>query len=491
MAKTGNTKDIVVRFTGENLLGSTVQGVKRQIGEAARAALSVEKQHQTQRFELIRQSEERALRLRQFYARKQEQQERAQQARMAQWSRVGKKAFGGFGVGATVAGSVFGDSGTGRIAGAVGNIAGGAALGGMAGGPWGAAIGATVAALGELASQLRDSSKNAKDFTEAMRTSRQAFMQGANQKTLNLLEPFRESQKQLLGRDTAPGDRVPLFGGLFSGVGGNRFQRSESFRRAIGQAEHARSKIQQSIDPKVLDADIARITAELVEKEREKRGGTLSSRWGLKDDTQEVIQKARFQARQSVLRQRERARRDLKNLEPDIGELRFRRRLEGGVNIGADVVSGFGASAAQAPGWLGGLIGNKTAGLRHSVGQFVENFQRNAGIMQETASPAEQIRNQMATLKGQLASGQINQEAFNRSRRQLYLGGIGQLGGTETNAPGLAATTGRFITRGPEQKQAEELSAFRREQKEAQREVNRNLLAILREMRDSGDAGGT
>jgi hypothetical protein len=112
------------------------------------------------RFEMIRKSEEKALKLRQFHERK-----AAESAQGGfKFGGVAKKAFGAAGLAAGFASDALGaDSATGKAMGAIGNIGGAAAMGGMVGGPFGAAVFGGAAALKEFTTAINDAEKKVRE----------------------------------------------------------------------------------------------------------------------------------------------------------------------------------------------------------------------------------------------------------------------------------------------------------------------------------------
>jgi hypothetical protein len=323
--------------------GSVAEAMNAQIARAHR-----------NRFEIIRNSEERALRMRQFYARKEAQLEQQRAMQWAPWMRAGKKAMGGASVGALAGLLGGGDASSPVSAGA--SILGGAAAGGMMGGAPGAAVGGTIAALIELQQELKRTANAAKEFSQAVLKKGQEFTRTENQKILDSLSPFRETQKQLYGRDAAPGDETPFLGGIFGMTGGGRFQREKLFTRGLAQAAATQAKIEQELSPEFTNAAISRLTAELVEEERVKRGGKLTSNFGFTDDTQAVTDEARIEATRRVTARNERLLRDSKHISGEQASLQSRRWRERSVAIGVDFLSNLDAGSglgAVVPGPLG------------------------------------------------------------------------------------------------------------------------------------------
>lgn len=210
----GNSKDVVIRFTGQNLVGPVIQGLQKQLNDLATSSRkgggminltgSVGDALDAQA-KLIRQQKEftQWIRTQARQGPSTEDVARRAIARRDKWmevflnpdeaargwvrygsssevafGRAGKaatnyagavkKAFAGLGL----AGGLIGDSiggTTGRAIGAVGNISGQAALGSMVGGPWGAAIFGSVAALKEFKGALDDAAatvRNAGQFRD-------------------------------------------------------------------------------------------------------------------------------------------------------------------------------------------------------------------------------------------------------------------------------------------------------------------------------------
>jgi hypothetical protein len=149
------------------------------------------------RFEMIRKSEEKALKLRQFYARKNAELD-AGTGGFRLPGGVFKKALGSAGLAGGMIGESFGDTGAGRIGSAIGNIGGAGAMGFLAGGPWGAAIFGGVSALKEFKIAVESATKSQREAVEwakkqqdfAKDTQRQ-ITQNVRQRAIALLHPDR------------------------------------------------------------------------------------------------------------------------------------------------------------------------------------------------------------------------------------------------------------------------------------------------------------
>lgn len=105
------------------------------------------------------------------------------------------------------------------------------------------------------------------------------------------------------------------------------------------------------------------------------------------------------------------------------------------------------------------------------------------------ASPADRMREEWRELQRLRNTGGVNAEQFENARRGMLIQGLSGLPGPQ-QTPGLAATQGRYITRGPEQKQTEEISAMRRELKALLQQQVDGQRMILAEIQAGGDAGG-
>lgn len=426
MAKS-TQQDVVIRFTGQNLIGPTIQGLQKQLNDAARQSQkynfmpvgqALNAQYR-QRFDEIRKSEERALKLRQFYARKQAELDR-QTVSGGYLGRinggVAKKALGAAGLAAGMVGEIFGDSGAGRAAGAIGNIGGQAALGGMTAGPWGAAIFGSIAALKEFKGAIDDATK-----------SQREAVQWANR------------QRAMAGGNYVAGSRTLL-------------DEAKSFREgAFPRQINARN--------------------EIVERAKQARRMYEYARENPDKFSKEQVDQLRRQ-RLLILGERE-------SYDNSAG---FRASM--GL---AGRWAGYGLDRLkQLPGVLGDQFMGATAGARFKAGQFAEAFQRNRQIMEGTASPAERYRNELATLEGQFGAGQINQEAYSRAKRKLRLDAIATLPGRQ-DVPGLQAAVSRTSTRGPEQRLGDEMSKLRKEAKKNSDDQVKALRELLSEYRGEGD----
>jgi hypothetical protein len=142
-----------------------IQRSERLAMVARKDAIEHERKQHNDRFQMIRQSEEKALKLRQFYARKEAELEAARGGFRLPGGAI-KKAFGAAGLAAGMIGESFGGTTAGRIGSAIGNIGGAAAMGGMVGGPWGAAVFGGVAALKEFKQAVEDANKSLRNAIE-------------------------------------------------------------------------------------------------------------------------------------------------------------------------------------------------------------------------------------------------------------------------------------------------------------------------------------
>lgn len=172
-----------------------IQRSERLALVARKDAIENERKQHNDRFQMIRQSEERALKLRQFYARKEAELE-AGRFRLS--GGAVKKAFGAAGLAAGMIGESFGGTTAGRIGSAIGNIGGAAAMGGLTAGPWGAAVFGGIAALKEFKQAVEDANKSLRDAVEwrdrevvAAKERQKEITQEVRGRALAMLHPER------------------------------------------------------------------------------------------------------------------------------------------------------------------------------------------------------------------------------------------------------------------------------------------------------------
>lgn len=334
-----------IRSQGRGVGVSTTSDVVRRITERRNAVKTAEQKTASDRFNFIRQSEQRALKLRQFYARQEEATEMMRAASMSRVFKLSKKAFGALGVASALSGNILPAGSAGSVA---LNIASGAGIGALAGGAPGAAIGGAVAGLNEFAGWVKRARESAQSFAEAMSSTAAEFSKRILAFLSENRAPVRNFQKELFGRDIEPGGNRALFGGLFGGIGGDRFGRSELYRRGIAASQEERRKLFLQTTPQASASTQAQFVAAAMEKARK------DNWFGVSAAEEASIRAA---ARVQTKSQNDLALRRLDATAIEQNEMIARRRRERQINIGADVLSGFGASLASAPGRLNaGLI---------------------------------------------------------------------------------------------------------------------------------------
>jgi hypothetical protein len=423
-----NSKDVVIRFTGQNLVGPAIQGLQKQLNDLAvnsrkqsmvtlkgtvGDALNAEiKMKADARFKLIRDSEERALKLRQFYARQEEQLEAARGAFGRRLMGAGKKAFGTAGLAAGMVGDAFGDTGIGRAAGGIASIGGQAAMGGMVAGPWGAAIFGGIEALKQFKGEL--------------------------ERTTKIVTKAREfQQEQVTNFIKRRGDVI-------------------SDARAIRQAQFPDLVTEDDARRQLVER--ARQAKELLFLAKDRKGG-----FDAKDE-------ARFRAEWNQILG-ERVRFDEQRRFRDSG-------VQGLTALFQSRAGLFGA--AQRMG--GGLLDQGRAAFNQwRTAGFEAQRQQAAGIIEGGKTPAERLREEMKELESLRARGAITPDQAAKARRRLLMQGISGL--QDKPFHHLAAVESRSLTRGVDQKPQDELKTLLHQDSENEQKLLRELIELEKSKR--------
>lgn len=136
------------------------------------------------------------------------------------------------------------------------------------------------------------------------------------------------------------------------------------------------------------------------------------------------------------------------------------------------------------PAFGGSPIANALgAWIGQGFGRLLGPNQREREIF--AGAPAGALRQRLRDLDQERRLGQITPGAHAEARRQRYFEAIGSLPSNE-GAPGLQATEGRFLTQGRRSKEADELSALRREAKQHAQTQERQLGDLLRALQGEG-----
>lgn len=362
-----NTKDITIRFTGENLLGPVARSVQSELdglvrkyqnaakittAEVAKRAIAQRDAWMKPFMEFEKASVKGWVR---FGSAAEAAFNRAGAAAQKFNKEVANRAFAGVAIGAGMAGDVVGGT-AGQAIGAVGSIAGQASLGGMVGGPFGAAIFGTVAALKTFKSAIDEASQKVRD----------AEAWGKRQQTFAVEQRRRVSEEAKALRQQFVPDQ-PLTAKQARGEMAEKLEAQRNFlNKTIGLTPEQRN--QAAAEFKRTQAELLHFDRGLAVQSFEKLGGNLQA-------------------------------------------------FGGGAKTLFDRVRGS----------LGGAAGGLADTVRGGLSETAERSRR----MLAQSSPAAGLRSELGELQQQLQGGQISPEAFNAARQRLRMQAIGQLPGMQ------------------------------------------------------------
>lgn len=143
--------------------------------------------------------------------------------------------------------------------------------------------------------------------------------------------------------------------------------------------------------------------------------------------------------------------------------------IEGGRGLSNSVEGGFGA--------VGGFLAPRLKAFQ----KFMIHTQDQLRISEAAETPAETLQRNLNQLEGKKAF--LSPELYAKARQSLWLGaaaGVDKI----NQAPGLAATEGRFLTRGRDRN--DEVSDLHKTLKDAHKKEQEQLKALLEELKKKG-----
>jgi hypothetical protein len=349
-----------------------------------------------------------------------------------------------------------------------------------------------ASAFGLVTERMREFSKTVHDVQQSIVANERKRPAGP----AGPLGRLRDTQGKLFGRDLNPEDQ-PLFGGRL-GFAGDRFQRSELFRRGISQGFQERKKIlgdlsiesQNSVRARLVSAAVTRIT-----RARQEAGETGRISAG-------EMASIRASAQRQLDQRNAGLERSLNRNVQETNELIVRQRRERQARIGLDVATGFAGSLRQAPGALGNLLGGNQQlnafrdGVSETFGKLTDATRRWKAEVEAAAAAAKELnRGNIGQFRDSIkllfaAKGVTNEErragllrAFEELKDKTGLTGIGDASGPLKGSNEALNEILRVTRENPTEKQVLDVA-------EAQLEEQKQMAEKLaRELERLGVAG--